>query len=350
MGHLRMKFICSAAALLFLFSASAFAADNIFEFKPVADKVYAAIARPTFRLNCNAAIILLDDGVLVVDSEGIPAAAREVIADIKHITPLPVKYVVITHFHGDHFQGADAYVKEWPGVQVISSEGTRESLLKRGMARLNREKLGLPARLEKLKTELAQATDQNQKERLKKSLDEGEAYYAELKNLNVIVPSAAVDQTMEIHSGSRTVRISYLGKAHTDGDLFVYVPDAKVIVTGDALHSGTPTFTDANIYDWVRTLDAAEKLDFETVIGGHGEVMHGKGTFELWKQYFNELLSVTSDAVAKGQSLAEAQNSLRPALLEKYSSKFGEIPTPYAQTVDANIDRAFRTIAGPFAP
>lgn len=344
-----MKCFGRVAALLLFFSASSFAADNIFEFKPVADRVYAAIARPTFRLNCNAAIILLDDGVLVVDSEGIPAAAREVIADIKHITPKPVKYVVITHFHGDHFQGADAYLKEWPGVQIISSVATRESLMKRGIPRLKRETLGLPARLEKLKSDLAQATDPKQKERLKNSLDEGEAYYAELKNLNVIVPSIAVDQTMEIHSGSRTVQISYLGKAHTDGDLFVYVPDAKVIATGDALHEGTPTFTDAFAYDWIRTLDEAERLDFEYVIGGHGDVMHGKETFELWKRYFNDLMAVTADAVSKGQSLAEAQNSLRPVLLEKYGSKFGAIPTPFAQTVDANIERAFRTIAGPFA-
>jgi glyoxylase-like metal-dependent hydrolase (beta-lactamase superfamily II) len=349
MGHLKANSFCKLAALLLLFTTSSFAADNIFEIKPVADKVYAAIARPTFRLNCNAAIILLDDGVLVVDSEGIPAAAREVIADIKHITPLPVKYLVITHFHGDHFQGADAYVKEWPSVQVISSEATRESLLKRGIPRLKRETLGLPARIKKLKSDLAQATDAKQKDWLKKSLDEGEAYYAELKNLNLIVPSAAVDQTMDIHSGSRTVQISWLGRAHTDGDLFVYVPDAKVIVTGDSLHSGTPTFTDASPYDWIRTLDSAEKLDFEYVIGGHGEVMHGKETFELWKRYFTDLLGVTADAVAMGKSLAETQNELRPILIEKYGAKFGEIPNPFAQTVDANIERAFRTIAGPFA-
>jgi glyoxylase-like metal-dependent hydrolase (beta-lactamase superfamily II) len=154
---------------------------------------------------------------------------------------------------------------------------------------------------------------------------------------------------MDIHSGSRTVQISWLGRAHTDGDLFVYVPDAKVIVTGDSLHSGTPTFTDASPYDWIRTLDSAEKLDFEYVIGGHGEVMHGKETFELWKRYFTDLLGVTADAVAMGKSLAETQNELRPILIEKYGAKFGEIPNPFAQTVDANIERAFRTIAGPFA-
>lgn len=349
MAHLKTNSICKLAALFFLFATTSFAADNIFEIKPVADKVYAAIARPTFRLNCNAAIILLDDGVLVVDSESIPAAASEVIADIKRITPLPVKYLVITHFHGDHFQGAGAYVSEWPGVQVISSEATRESIVKRGIPRMRREALGLPARIDKLKSDLAQATDAKQKERLQKALSEAEPYYAQLKDLKAVVPTIGIDQTMAIRSGSRTVQISWLGKAHTDGDLFIFVPDAKVIITSDSLHAGTPTFTDAAPYDWIRTLDAAEKLDFDTVIGGHGEVMHGKETFELWKRYFVELLSVTADAVTKGQTLAEAQAAVRPGLIEKYGSKFGEIPTPFAQTVDANIERAFRSIAGPFA-
>ena len=198
MVHFKMKFICRLATLLLLVSATSFAGDNIFEVKPVATGVYAAIARPTFRLNCIAAIIVMDDGVLVVDSEGIPAAAREVIADIKRITPKPVKYLVITHFHGDHFQGADAYLQEWPAVQIISSAATQESLLKRGIPRMKREMLGLPARLEKLKADLAQATDPKVKERLKKSLDEGEAYYAELKNVQGVIPGTAVDESLEI--------------------------------------------------------------------------------------------------------------------------------------------------------
>jgi cyclase len=282
-----------------------------------------------------------------VDSESIPAAAREVIAEIKQITDKPVKYLVITHFHGDHFQGADAYVTAWPGVQIISSSATRESIMKRGIPRMKRESLGLPGRIEKLKTDLAQTTDPNDKKRIQKNLGEAEAYYAELKNVAGVVPGTEVDQSMEIHSKARTVEILWLGKAHTDGDLFVYVPEAKVIITGDALHSGTPTFTDASAYDWIRTLDAAEKLDFDSVIGGHGEVTHGKEMFEIWKVYFADLLAETAEAVAKGQSLSQAQATLRPILLAKYNGKFGDIPTPFSQTVDANIERAFRIIAGP---
>jgi glyoxylase-like metal-dependent hydrolase (beta-lactamase superfamily II) len=70
-------------------------------------------------------VILLDDGVLVVDTHSKPSAARALIAQIKTLTDKPVKCVVNTHFHWDHYQGNQAYVGVWPpGVEIISSEAT----------------------------------------------------------------------------------------------------------------------------------------------------------------------------------------------------------------------------------
>ena len=66
-------------------------ADDLFDIKPVADGVYAAIAKPAYKVNCNAAIILLDDGVLVVDTHSKPSAARALIEQIKKLTPKPVR-------------------------------------------------------------------------------------------------------------------------------------------------------------------------------------------------------------------------------------------------------------------
>ena len=80
-------------------------ADDLFEIKPVAEGVYAAIAKPAYKVNCNAAIIFLDDSVLVVDTHSKPSAARDLIEQIKKMTDKPVKYVVNTHFHWDHYQG-----------------------------------------------------------------------------------------------------------------------------------------------------------------------------------------------------------------------------------------------------
>jgi glyoxylase-like metal-dependent hydrolase (beta-lactamase superfamily II) len=141
----------------------------------------------------------------------------------------------------------------------------------------------------------------------------------------------------------------WLGLAHTDGDLFVYVPDSRVIATGDALHSGTPTMTDASPYEWIRTLDAVEALDFDTVIGGHGDLIHGKAMFEIWKQFLTELMVSVAKVISSGGTLAEARKTLAPALIEKYGQRFEGIPTPFSQTVYANIDIAFRIIGGPLS-
>ena len=340
------KCSCTVALLFFLLSTSLLGADDIFHIVKISDGVYVAIASPTFRLNCNAAIIVQDDGVVVVDSESIPSAAREVITAIKRITDKPVKFLVITHFHGDHFQGAQAYLSEWPGVQIVSSDATREDIAKRGIPRMRREALGLPARIDNLKADLQRASGDKQKAQIQKNLDQAEAYASELKDVQGILPSLTLDHQLTLHSKSHTVQVMWLGLAHTDGDLFIYVPDAKVLVSGDALHNGTPTLTDAFPYEWVRTLDAAESLDFDTVIGGHGDVLRGKAMFEVWKQFLTDLMAGVAKVAASGGTLADARQTLAPVLVAKYGQKFQSIPAPFSQTVYENIDVAFRIVCG----
>lgn len=141
-----MKYFRLLALYLLVSSASSLAAAELFEFKPVVEGVYAAIAKPAFRANCNAVIVLLNDSVLVVDTESKPSAAHEVIAEIKKLTDKPVKYVVITHFHGDHAQGIATYEEAWPGVELISTRVTRERMETTGMARMKREPVTIPSR------------------------------------------------------------------------------------------------------------------------------------------------------------------------------------------------------------
>src|ERR1700739_3761846 len=110
MNRRRTFFAFLALSISLLANVVAAAEDPVFDFKQVADGVYAAIARPTFRTNCNSAIVILDDAVLVVDSQSKPSAAEVVIAEVKRLTDKPVKYLVLTHFHNDHTQGVQAYV------------------------------------------------------------------------------------------------------------------------------------------------------------------------------------------------------------------------------------------------
>jgi cyclase len=340
MTHTRR--IASLLAVCLLCSVVA-AAGEMFDIKPLADGVYAAIAKPTFRTNCNSIIVLLEDGVLVVDTESKPSAAQELIAFIKGLTDKPVKYLVITHFHADHTQGAEAYLREWPGAEIISSEATRTSIVQRGTARLERESRAVPGQMEQLRSDLRNAGDYAQKEGIEMNLHEAEAYLAETKTMHIAIPTIAVSHSLTLKRGSRTVQILWLGKAHSDGDLFVFLPEEKVLLTGDSLQSLTPTMRDSHPAEWIHTLDAAEKLDFDTVLGGHGDVIHGKATFELWKQYFADLLQGASQAYAGGASLDETRKQLVPVLLAKYENKF---PKRFGETIVSNVEKAYRVVSG----
>jgi cyclase len=334
--------LLSIVLLLFPLGATA---DDLFDIKPVAEGVYAAIAKPAYRVNCNAAIILLDDGVLVVDTHSKPTAARALIEQIRKLTPKPVKYVVNTHFHYDHYQGNEAYPSSWPaGVEIISSETTRKNIQRIGIPRVKNEILAMPGEIAKLNSDMEKAATAEQKSQLAGNIREAEAYLAELKLMQVTLPTLTFDHSLIFHRGSRSVQILWLGRAHTDGDVFVFLPREKVLATGDALHGWTPFMADSYPYDWIETLDAAEKLDFESVIGGHGDVMHGRETFELWKQYFRDLMERTAASYAQGASLEETKKSVAEFLVGKYAAKFDP---KFAQSVPGNVVKAYQVVAFP---
>jgi glyoxylase-like metal-dependent hydrolase (beta-lactamase superfamily II) len=281
----------------------------------------------------------------VVDTHSKPSAARALIEQVKKLTDKPVRYVVNTHFHWDHYQGNQAYPSSWPtGIEIISSEATRNNIQRLGIPRVKHEITTMPAEIEQLKADLAKAESPEQKEAAGKKLREAEDYFAELKTMQVTLPTMTFDRSLILHRATRTVEILWLGRAHTDGDVWVFLPKEKILVCGDALHGWTPFMGDSYPYEWIKTLDAAERLDFDYAIGGHGGVMKGKQKFELWKQYFQDLMEQTAAAYSDGASLQEAQKKVSAALVAKYSSDF---TATFPQDVGANVAKAYQVIAFP---
>ena len=316
----------------------------LFDLKPVVPGVYAAIAKPQYKINCNAAVIVLDDGVLVVDTHSKPSAARALMAQIKGVTDKPVKYVVDSHFHWDHYQGNEAYPAAWPqGVQIIASEATRESIEQRGIPRVKNAILAVPKEIDTLRTDLAKATDSARRTALQDNLNQAEQYLGELKSMQVALPTVTFDRSLILHGKSRTVQILWLGKAHTDGDVFVYLPAERFIATGDALHGWTPFMNDSYPQDWIRTLKAVEQLDFEYALGGHGDVFRGKAQFQMWEQYFTDLMGESAAAYSAGVSLTDTVTRVSAILVSKYSAR---MPATFKDDVVANIRKAYRVVSG----
>jgi cyclase len=339
-----MRALRLSVALLVLASPTVAEAQAMFDLKPVMDGVYAAIAKPVYKINCNATVIVIDDGVLVVDTHSKPSAARALMDQIKATINKPVKYVVDTHFHWDHTQGNEAYPTAWPqGVEIISHEATREGIEQKGIPRVKNQILEVPKEIERLKADLARATAPAQRTTIEGNIREAESYLAELKAMKFALPSVTFDKSLVLHGKTRTVQILYLGKGHTDGDAFVYLPREKFLATGDSLHGWTPYMNDSHPYDWIKTLRAAQQLDFDHSFGGHGDVMRGKAMFQMWEQYFTDLIAETTNAYTSGASMADTVRRVTSALTPKYGSK---MPPTFPGDVVENIQKVYRVVSG----
>jgi cyclase len=177
-----------------VFAADAKTADkDLFELKQVADGVYAAIAEPRYKVNCNAAVILTNDGVVVVDSHSKPSAAQALYKEIQGVTKQPIRKVINTHFHFDHWQGNQAYAAVSPNLEIITSERTKENLTRPdagvgGISFIEKQRMAVPKEIEQLKDDIRRANNHEQKARLEANLQQAEAYLEELNNLKPTLP------------------------------------------------------------------------------------------------------------------------------------------------------------------
>ena len=329
-----------------VFSGSLCAAERLFELKRVADDVYVGLALLKNGVISNAGIIILDDGVMVVDTHSQPSTARSLIEQIKGITDKPVRYVVNTHFHADHIRGNAAYVQAYPkGMNIISSEAARRGILQRGIPRINVELSRQPKRIERLQAELASANGAARQEELKDQLANAQTYLKELQQMGKAVPTLTLEKSLVLHRKDRTVELLFMGKGHTDGDIVVYLPKEKILMSGDLIHAWVPYLADSYPFEWIRTLEAVEKLDFNVIVSGHGDVMQGKEMVTIYHDYLQDLMSQTAELYGKGFSHQQIRQNIR---LDKYQPLLGldEAGTGLAEALDSHVAKAYRVIRG----
>src|SRR6267142_1003197 len=334
------------------FAADARTADKeLFELKPVADGIYDASAAPRYKVNSNAAVIVTNDGVIVVDSHSKPSAAYALYREIQTITRQPIKKIINTHFHWDHWQGNQVYAEANPGLEILSSQRTLENMTAPdagvgGLAYIEKQLASVPKEIEALKADILRAADSGQKARLEANLRQTEAYLEELKFIKPPLPNRTVANAVTLNEGGREIQILLLGRGHTDGDIFINLPKEKVVVTGDALIDWMPFMNDGYPEEWVQTLDALEKLDFTQIIPGHGDVQP-KAHLAFFRGYITDLVTAVKKADADGASLDEMKRTLPDQLAAKYEQGMSKYPLgQYRDRVGLNIEMTYRKVIG----
>jgi len=322
---------------------------DLFELRKVADGVYAAVAAPAFKVNCNAAVILTDDGVIVVDSHSKPSAARALYKEIQGVSKKPVRKVINTHFHWDHWQGNEVYATANPGLEIVTTERTKENLTRPdagngGVAFIEKQRAGMPKEIQQLKDEIMKAPNAEAKARLENNLRQAEAYMEELKTLKPALPTRTVTSTVALKEGGREIQLQLLGRGHTDGDVYVYLPKEKVVATGDAVVGSMPFLNDGFPEDWVQTLTALEKLDFNNMILGHGDPAP-KSHLTFFRGYLADLVASVKKAAAGGASLDEIKKKVGDELAPKYEAGMSKYPIgQYRDRVGLNVEMVYMKV------
>ena len=337
---MRVREALAGAALCAAIAVPA-GAQPLFDLQKLADGVYAALATPRSPINCNAAVVVLDDAVLVVDTHSRPSSAKALIAQIRTITDKPVRFAVNTHFHWDHAQGNQAYPVAFPKqVAIVASEATRENLRTLGGARLKDQLANTPGQIAALEAQLAKATEAAVQARLKDEIAQQKDYLAEIKSLELTLPDLTFDKSLIIHRGERRIVLLFLGRGHTDGDIVAWLPKERVIATGDLLHGWMPYMGDSYPPEWVATLDALGKLEFDQIIGGHGTVKP-RAHLAFFRNYLADLIAAVRTARDRGETLDQAKVSVSAALKPTYDAGMkGE----FAGAVGDNIEKVYRDL------
>jgi len=296
-----------------------------FRFNKVADGVYHAVGTGALTVVGNSSIIVNDDDVMIVDDHVSPAAAWVLLEEIKTLTNKPVKTVVNTHFHYDHAHGNQIFDNT---VQIIGHEFTREMLTggKSSEMPLYKNYLsGLPGSIANLRQRLTAETDAAAKARLQTQLQTAENNAASQAELKPTPPNVTLRTNLTLYRGSREIQIRHLGRAHTAGDVVVYLPKEKMVMTGDMLTSTLSNMSDAYVNEWATTLDELKKLDFTTVLPGHGEAFTDKAKIDYFQAYLRDVWTEVSRLKQQGVS---AEDASRRADLTKHRDHFPTITAP----------------------
>ena len=227
----------------------------------------------------NAVFLVTDDGVLLIDTRTHPREGRDLLERIRKVTDKPVKWVINSHFHGDHHMGNSVF-KDLGATFVAQEETARimQRVQPKEMAR----------RVEGFRSRGYDPAD-----------------------VKLVLPDVTFDSKMTIRLGGREVRLFYLGPGQQAGDTFVQFPHARLLFTPGAFakHSMPNMLFTPSVDNWIKLLDQVAAMDVDAILPAHGDIATRADVKELAAMLADEYATV-KDAVNRGVSLDQATTAL----------------------------------------
>ena len=301
---------------------------KVYAFEKIADGVYYTTSTGPGNTGGNHPVIIGDRDVILVDAGTTPSAARALLEDLKSITDKPVRWVINTHFHYDHTDGDTIFA---PEVGIIAHDYVRQAIQDLDVTHREPMKTGMAnmaLQVESLKKQIADEKDAQKRKTLQTQLAATQADLEEMKALKPVPPTMTYSSKMTLYQGQREVQLLFLGRGHTEGDTVVFLPKERIVCTGDLMESRLAYMGDALFDEWITTLDALKKLDFDTVLPGHGVPFHEKSLITAFQSYLSDFMTKVADLRKQGLSAEEAAQKVD---LTAHKSDFPQIQGPGAE-------------------
>jgi glyoxylase-like metal-dependent hydrolase (beta-lactamase superfamily II) len=229
-------------------------------------------------------------------------------------------------------------------VEIIGSEFTRQALAEgrdqRGRT-IARFITPIPQQIAALRAQLDTAKDAENRARLQRALDIQENFKAATDAVRSTPPTIAFKDRMTLYRGGREIRLEYFGRGHTGGDIVVYLPGERVLATGDLMLQGLPFMGDGYIPDWIDTLERLKALDFDVMLGGHGQPIRDRAHIDHLQAYLRDLWSQVVELKRAGVPAAQAAQRID---LRAHAANY-----PAIRAVGADADavaRAYEVLDG----
>jgi glyoxylase-like metal-dependent hydrolase (beta-lactamase superfamily II) len=240
----------------------------------------------------NTGIVVGDDAVMVIDTQATPVMAQDVIRRIREVTAKPIRYVVLSHYHAVRVLGASGYKPE----HVIASRDTYDLIVERGAQDMQSEIERFP--------------------RLFRAVESVPG---------LTWPTLVFEGSMTLWLGKLRVDILQLGRGHTKGDTVVWLPQDKVLFSGDLVEFGATPYTgDAYLKDWPATLDRVAALGAEKLVPGRGASLTTPADVKAGLDGTRAFITAMFESVRRG---AAAGKDLRTVYRETYAAlkpRFGD--------------------------
>jgi cyclase len=270
------------------------------------------------RGHCNNGWIVCEDFVVVIDAN-FPSGAEIVMPKIKEASDKPVRFAFDTHHHGDHAYGNKLWADA--GATIVANTGVIDEMKAAETGHFG----GAPG-----------AWERSAKNR------------PDVAATKLQPPVLLFPKELYFDDGKQRIELHYFGVGHTKGDAFAWLPNEKILFTGDACVNGAHNYLgDANVGEWIKTLEAAKQLGATVVCPGHGP-MGGAEIIVDQQAYFVELMKRVKALVDAKKTPAEVKAALPEVVIEM--KKIPNIARYVPGSLNAHAEKVYRELGGAVFP